>query len=636
MADGYYADVVFQEHTFHIMNSVAWVKRYNINKESNTLYQSFEKMYKAFLRIVYEESLYNEYIREGKKISLNVMKEETYASNDTDKYEGRFKVFVLVYPGDTPISLNSGVNVVKGQAIAFVSAQHLKLKANHQSINDFFKEVVYLSEIMKFPGIQGGAARILFNYLHSEKGPWRNKLIFLEVNPAQPNVQRLKTTYLEWGFVPSWMCFIPDVLRNERYSSLKAIGEFLEKEREEGTLAYTMPGQDSQTILLNRDNDDLKKTNHIFIFFPWIKEDHKSDDRFIERLIESDGKFNTVPESMKGLFRAHSASDALFQQITYPDSIQKEKRSRNAPERFKIESKKGRKLSSPLTVKHVYEDLSLGMDEGEGGVSAEEIIISHPRSDYANDRDKGLSLEAIGSYCEGCGDSSYDRSQYPKPPFPPKYSPYHTAVDQTKRRRLKESLEHFNFSEIAQPDVGEGGGTAITPESSIGEARSIELFNERNRILIENASDKVLLERCINEQNAKLKRFQNFKKYFAYDWEITKVKYVYYDGKYRVHEYTFQFNHSDWAGHGASVNVRFHDIVFNSYIFQRKAIMAIVDFHENNEVSDKGMKWGGGNYTNLNALKNVYDNKNLWDALIRDSERYPFERNSDVLDIKYF
>ena len=635
-----YKNVKFQGHDFHIMNSVKWVRKYSINGEDNELYLLFDAMYQKFLEKVYEKELYEEYRREGKKISLKDLNITEYTSKKAEKYNGRFTVYVLVYPGESNITLKHGVDVIKGQAIAFVTAQQLKLKKDDDDqIDDFYKKIIYLSEIMKMPDISGGAALILFNYLYSPGAPWYNRLIFLEVNPNQTNVEGLKKVYLEWGFVPSWMCFTEDVLRNSLYLPLNVMGEFLENERINQTLAYTKDGKGGQTILMSVDNDQLRVTNHIFIFFPLIKLSREGDATFINRIADDDKKFNTPEFLITGLFRGSEFASSFNPDsfpLKYPLSVTKQRRTTGRISKSR---------SLPVKVEHLPMHVD---DELSGGGFPSERIIEPPLQFEQGGRQ--LTLEEIGDAARIEDDDFYPGRD---PPFPTQNPSQHTrsvprAAAGTKRRvgpggdYRNVQRRSVDVSPVSPPreallpnhrrSMPEIGGSAGVGGGG-GVERS-ESYNDRKQKLIDGATDKAALIRDIDKQNQKLKIYSIFERFYKHEWRVIKVnRYNDY-----VHNYSFAFEDGSGSAVKCPSEIRFKDIVLDPYIFQRKAMMAIIDYHNLTEPNTPS--WLDGTYTNLNALKRLYDDKSKWGQFLKDTEIYPFVRykqgNEDRIEIKRY
>lgn len=632
--------VEFNGHSFDILSSVAWIDTYKIDDTSKPLYQAFNTLYQDFLKEVYtaeERGTMGE-----KECSIKTLQNKEYFTSENDKYKGKVEVYVLVYSGETPtIKLEyrnehgniQNLKVSKGQPIAFVSAQHLRMNHKYRSqTNPKFHDIVYISEIMKYPGLIGSAAKLLYESLYNEGGPWGKSFIFLEVNLKAEGVEKLRNMYIDRGFVPSNLLFLKDRLEEagsvpkERMEEMDSIRVFLESARTARQASHKLgyainpalnDGEAGKRIvLLHKDDDKLENTRHILIYFPFINIE------IVKKLDE----IEEVPLAPSA--RESSPQYVLSRSSSGPQSIRSAAMRNSAPSAAgDIVHKKY--LNSRSLAQE--DDRMLALLQEKEGANGFDFLL--PRS-----QPKGLYVARRRPAAR--------KAPLPKPP---KVDRIQEASLQRKRKLADEDQPILNSDSLAMGVEADVGGAALHYISGLGqdavsmqEEQSVQIdsddddddtnetIDERKRKLLGNASPtkKTELEHAFENQEKTIRGQTGSQKTYTIlgnkwnnRWDIERIVYKEIPGG-TVTVVEFVVRISDITNGNLidkTSQVRVNTFVYNCYIFQRRLTLAIKRY-----VKDHGWGRRAEEYGVFSTMKKIMDDKDRWREFKKDMETKPF------------
>lgn len=259
----------FQGKPFEIISSTEWLKRYSVKNQQTSLFKKFRALYSQFKLRVYTGVK----ATDGTYIPIQTLRDDkNHPAAPGGKYDGQNEIYFLVNASSSVVRLetwsDTSVAIDPGEPIAFVSAALLRVSPNYaHTPPEKFQNIIYISEIMKYPDLKGAAAQILYEFLYGSLGPWKNMLVCLEVDTSHDDVAQLRELYMRRGLIPSHLLYNPSFL--QRFPRMKEIGDFYMNSFKAQNMFFPAFDDAEKRIFIDR-SDDPRTTTHMFVYFPEI------------------------------------------------------------------------------------------------------------------------------------------------------------------------------------------------------------------------------------------------------------------------------------------------------------------------------------------------------------------------------
>lgn len=260
---------IFQGHPFEIISSTQWLTRYSVSNQSKPLFQKFRVLYRQFKLRVYT----GENATDDTYIPIQTLRDDKIHPAATGgKFDGQNEIYFLVNASSSVVNLKTCSDTVvaidPGEPIAFVSAALLRVSPNYaHTPPEKFQNIIYISEIMKYPDLKGAAAQTLYEFLYGSSGPWKNMLVCLEVDMSHKDVAKLRELYMRRGLIPSHLLYNPSFL--QRFPRMKEIGDFYMNSFKAQNMFFPAFNKEEKRIFIDW-RDDPRTTTHMFVYFPEI------------------------------------------------------------------------------------------------------------------------------------------------------------------------------------------------------------------------------------------------------------------------------------------------------------------------------------------------------------------------------